>query len=95
MLLFTDGLVRRRSMSRAAGLATASPGRRGVVPLDDLREYLLAARTGGLRRDDDICLLGCVCWSTPSPLRQKPRSTVAAEHAQRPTPFTTEARAHP
>ena len=59
MLLFTNGLVQSRSVSRAVGLerlrlaAADGPG-----DLDDLCEHVLTACTGRLRRDDDVCLLG-------------------------------------
>lgn len=59
MLLFTDGLVQSRSVSRAAGLDRLRVAAAGGPPeLDDLCEHVLAACTGPLRRDDDICLLG-------------------------------------
>ncbi len=59
MLLFTDGLVQSRTVSRTAGMerlrleATDGAGR-----LDDVCDHVLTACTRGLRRDDDICLLG-------------------------------------
>ena len=59
MLLFTDGLVQSRAVSRAAGLERLRlAAAEGPPELDDLCEHVLAACTGGLRRDDDICLLG-------------------------------------
>jgi len=59
MLLFTDGLVQSRSVSRAAGLERLRlAATEGPPELDDLCEHVLASCTGRLRRDDDICLLG-------------------------------------
>ena len=59
MLLFTDGLVQSRSVSRAAGLERLRvAAAEGPPELDDLCEHVLADCTGRLRRDDDICLLG-------------------------------------
>ena len=59
MLLFTDGLVQSRAVPRAAGLERLRlAAATGPPELDDLCEHVLAACLGGLRRDDDICLLG-------------------------------------
>ncbi|HEV2761183.1 MAG TPA: PP2C family protein-serine/threonine phosphatase, partial [Acidimicrobiales bacterium] len=59
MLLFTDGLVQSRSVSRATGLERLRvAAAEGPPGLDDLCEHVLVACTGRLRRDDDICLLG-------------------------------------
>ena len=59
MLLFTDGLVQSRAVSRAAGLERLRlAAGEGPADLDGLCEHILTACTGSLRRDDDICLLG-------------------------------------
>ena len=95
MLLFTDGLVRRRSMSRAAGLtglrvpaAEESPG--WTTSASTCSQHVPV--TPPRRRHLPLAVR---LLADAIPLRQAPRSTVAAEHAQRRTPFTTEARAHP
>ena len=59
LLLFTSGLVRSRTVSAEVGmerllLASAD----GSGSLDELCEHVLTKCTDGLRRDDDICLLG-------------------------------------
>ncbi|HEX2048027.1 MAG TPA: SpoIIE family protein phosphatase [Acidimicrobiales bacterium] len=59
LLLFTDGLVRSRDVSRDAGmerLRRAADG--GPRDLDDLCRHVLSVCTSTLQRDDDICLLG-------------------------------------
>jgi len=59
LLLFTDGLVESRAIDRATGLdrlRRAAAG--GPAPLDDLCDHVLDTCGRGLRRDDDICLLG-------------------------------------
>lgn len=59
MLLFTDGLVQSRAVSRQAGLERLRlAAAKGPPELDDLCEHVLAVCMDGLRRDDDICLLG-------------------------------------
>ena len=59
MLLFTDGLVQSRSVSRAAGLERLRlAAANGPGGLADLCEHVLTTCTGRLRRDDDVCLLG-------------------------------------
>ena len=59
LLLFTDGLVQSRAVSRAAGLRQLREAAlRGPDGLDELCDHVLTACTGKLRRDDDICLLG-------------------------------------
>lgn len=59
ILLFTDGLVQSRTVSRAAGLERLRlAAAEGPPELDDLCAHVLDACTGDLRRDDDICLLG-------------------------------------
>ncbi len=59
LLLFTDGLVESRSVSRAAGLERLRRAAAdGSASLDHLCDHVLEVCTLGLRRDDDICLLG-------------------------------------
>ena len=59
MLLFTDGLVQSRAVSRVAGMERLRlAAAEGPPELDDLCEHVLSACADGLRRDDDICLLG-------------------------------------
>ncbi|MDQ3641461.1 MAG: serine/threonine-protein phosphatase, partial [Actinomycetota bacterium] len=73
MLLFTDGLVQSRSVSRAVGLErlrlAAAEGPQG---LQDLCEHLLASCTARLRRDDDICLLGVRLVAGAVPAQAEP-----------------------
>ena len=73
VLLFTDGLVESRAVSRAAGMERL---RRAVVDapesLDDLCEHVLAVCTVDLRRDDDICLLGVRLEPQAVPTRRGP-----------------------
>jgi serine phosphatase RsbU (regulator of sigma subunit) len=62
LLLFTDGLVENRGTSRAEGLehlrraALDGPDR-----LEDLCDHVVHVCSAGIRRDDDICLLGVRC----------------------------------
>lgn len=60
LLLCTDGLLENPTLPRAAGLerlrraAMAAP----APDTDTLVDHVLAACTGDLRRDDDVCLVG-------------------------------------
>ena len=76
VLLFTSGLVRSRTVSPEVGmerllLAAAD----GSGSLDELCEHVLARCTDGLRRDDDICLLGIRLMANvvaqPAPAEQR------------------------
>ena len=59
LLLFTDGLVESRYTSRAAGLECLRRAAvEGPAGLEDLCDHVLHVCTAGIRRDDDICLLG-------------------------------------
>jgi serine phosphatase RsbU (regulator of sigma subunit) len=70
MLLFTDGLVESRAVSRAAGLERLRVAAADGPPeLGDLCEHVLAVCTGDLRRDDDICLLGVRLLTDAVPTR--------------------------
>ena len=79
MLLFTDGLVQSRSVSRAVGLERLRlAAADGPERLEDLCEHLLAACTARLRRDDDICLLGVRLTAGAVPAHPNRRSAVSA-----------------
>ncbi|MDQ4068600.1 MAG: hydrogenase maturation protease [Actinomycetota bacterium] len=74
LLLFTDGLVQSRLRSRAAGLdrlrrAAAAASRTPF--LDELCDDVVTACTTGLRRDDDICLLGVRLEPAAVPARNR------------------------
>jgi hydrogenase maturation protease len=75
LLLFTDGLVESRAVSRAAGMDRLRlAASEGPEELGDLCEHALTVCTGGLRRDDDICLLGVrlVADAVRTPKRRSP-----------------------
>lgn len=79
LLLYTDGLVESRTVSRPAGMErlrlAAADGSR---ELDDLCEHVLTICTGRLRRDDDICLVGMrVLPDAPGPLMLEPTGRAA------------------
>jgi len=59
LLMFTDGLVESRSVSRAVGVERLRrAAAAGPTSLDDLCDHVVKVCTRSLRRDDDICLLG-------------------------------------
>ena len=73
LLLFTDGLVKSRAVSRTAGLERLRlAAGEGPPALDDLCEHLLTVCTGRLRRDDDICLLGVRLVADAVPAHRHP-----------------------
>jgi serine phosphatase RsbU (regulator of sigma subunit) len=73
LLLFTDGLVQSRAVSRSAGLRQLrDAAMRGPDGLEELCEHVLAVCTGKLRRDDDICLLGVRLLAGAVPAHAKP-----------------------
>jgi hydrogenase maturation protease len=73
VLMFTDGLVESRVVSRGTGLERLRlAATDGPLDLDALCSHVIGACTGRLRRDDDICLVGlrlCAApmWSPASP----------------------------
>lgn len=59
LLLFTNGLVESRAVSREVGLERLRRAAAdGPAPLDDLCDHVVKVCTRSLRRDNDICLLG-------------------------------------
>jgi serine phosphatase RsbU (regulator of sigma subunit) len=73
LLLFTDGLVESRAVSRAAGMDRLRLAvSEGPDELGDLCEHALAACAGDLRRDDDICLLGVRLVAEAAPAQAPP-----------------------
>ncbi|MEO6628797.1 MAG: PP2C family protein-serine/threonine phosphatase, partial [Aquihabitans sp.] len=59
ILLFTRGLVESRSVPRPVGLdRLRQAAENGPAPLKGLCDHVLTTCTEGLRRDDDICLVG-------------------------------------
>ncbi len=85
LLLFTAGLVESRTVSRAEGVErlrlAATEGPEG---LDDLCAHVLAACTHGLRRDDDICLLGVRLAERITSSSLEADSTGPGHHARAP-----------
>jgi hydrogenase maturation protease len=59
LLLFTEGLVQSRAVSRSAGMRQLRAAAvRGPDNLEELCDRVVTVCTGKLRREDDICLLG-------------------------------------
>lgn len=59
LILFTDGLVESRATSRAEGLACLRRAAlEGPHRLEDLCDHVVRVCSAGIRRDDDICLVG-------------------------------------
>lgn len=73
LLLFTDGLVESRAVSRAVGLERLRRAATdGPAPLEDLCDHVLDTCSRSLRRDDDICLLGVRLLTEAVPARRRP-----------------------
>ncbi len=91
LMLFTDGLVESRATSRTVGLERLRMAvTDGPQQLDDLCDFILSACTTGLRRDDDMCLVG-LRLDGPSrnahvPPSYKPRLTALATPSPKRTP---------
>lgn len=73
LLLFTDGLVQSRAVSRAAGLRQLRDASgQGPDGLEALCEHVLSVCTEKLRRDDDICLVGVRLMAGAVPAHAQP-----------------------
>lgn len=68
VVLYTDGLIERRSSDLDAGMARLVQAVRGCErqQLDERAEYVLKEMLGSSDHDDDVCLLMCT-WAVPSP----------------------------